>query len=325
MNQQLSKEEYQQKVARIKSYLKLQEYLKQFAEFKKKAIHRENHNYKSINCYGDYLVNCKKCEHCYDLSNSENSKYCTDAISGNSDSMDCSSVTMDCEGNYECSSCSDTKFSAFSSLSRDGNYNIYYCDGIYSSHDLFGCVGLRKKDHYILNKRYAEKDYLSQRQKIAEYMKKTGEWGHFFPADLSPFCYNETMSYDYYPLSQEQAEQLGHRWLPKDEKEYQKQNYKIPDNIDETPDEIISQILACEKCGKNYKIVKQELTFYRKMGLPLPHRCPTCRYYNRFAMRNPRKLWQDKCDKCRKEVMTSYDPAQERVVYCEECYRQEIY
>ena len=31
-------------------------------------------------------------------------------------------------------------------------------------------------------------------------MKKTGEWGEFFPSSISPFGYNETVAMEYYPI-----------------------------------------------------------------------------------------------------------------------------
>lgn len=33
-------------------------------------------------------------------------------------------------------------------------------------------------------------------------MQLTGEWGEFFPHELSPFCYNETVAQDYFPIDQ---------------------------------------------------------------------------------------------------------------------------
>ena len=35
-------------------------------------------------------------------------------------------------------------------------------------------------------------------------MKKTGEWGEFFPSSISPFGYNETVAMEYYPIKNPQ-------------------------------------------------------------------------------------------------------------------------
>ena len=47
-------------------------------------------------------------------------------------------------------------------------------------------------------------------------MKKTGEWGEFFPSSLSPFGYNETVANDFFPLSKEEATKQGFKWKEKD-------------------------------------------------------------------------------------------------------------
>ena len=39
-------------------------------------------------------------------------------------------------------------------------------------------------------------------------MKSTGEWGEFFPHELSPFGYNETVAQEYFPLNEAQAKDL---------------------------------------------------------------------------------------------------------------------
>jgi hypothetical protein len=49
---------------------------------------------------------------------------------------------------------------------------------------------------------------------------------------------------------------------------------------------------------KPFKIISQELEFYRKHNLPIPRRHPDQRHLDRMALRNPRKLFDRKCDKC---------------------------
>jgi hypothetical protein len=38
-----------------------------------------------------------------------------------------------------------------------------------------------------------------------------------------------------------------------------------------------------------------------------------------------RTLYLRTCDKCRKEIVSIYPSDDTRMVYCEECYRQEVY
>jgi hypothetical protein len=42
--------------------------------------------------------------------------------------------------------------------------------------------------------------------KIVEGMKVSGEWGEFFHPSMSAFGYNETVAYEYYPMTKQEAE-----------------------------------------------------------------------------------------------------------------------
>jgi hypothetical protein len=77
--------------------------------------------------------------------------------------------------------------------------------------------------------------------------------------------------------------------------------------------------------GRPFKIIKQELDFYRKMNVPIPRSHPDVRLARRFSLRRPLKLWNRDCAKCRKPMVTSYAPEQPEIVYCEECYLNTVY
>jgi uncharacterized protein YbaR (Trm112 family) len=159
-------------------------------------------------------------------------------------------------------------------------------------------------------------------------MKKTGEYGEYFPAQSSIFGYNETVAQEYYPLTKEVALKQGFNWqdnLPFTRGLETLKFSNIPDNIKEMSETILKEVLACQECGKNYKIINQELEFYRHKYLPIPRHCPECRHLNRLKLRNPRKLWERKCDQCGREVKTTYAPDRPEKIFCEECYQKEIY
>jgi len=44
-----------------------------------------------------------------------------------------------------------------------------------------------------------------------------------------------------------------------------------------------------------------------------------------MKLRNPRKLYTRNCDKCGKEIQTTYAPERPEIVYCENCYNKEVY
>jgi CxxC-x17-CxxC domain-containing protein len=99
----------------------------------------------------------------------------------------------------------------------------------------------------------------------------------------------------------------------------------LPYNISQIPDDILNRAVECEVTNKPFKIIKQELEFYRKHNLPIPRRHPDQRHLDRIALRNPRKLYTRICDKCGKDIKTTYAPDRSEIVYCEECYNKEVY
>ena len=77
--------------------------------------------------------------------------------------------------------------------------------------------------------------------------------------------------------------------------------------------------------GKNYRIIPQELKFYRQVRLAVPRNCPDCRHNHRFSLRSPRKLYARTCAKCSAPIQTSYAPERPEKVYCEKCYLETVY
>jgi hypothetical protein len=204
----------------------------------------------------------------------------------------------------------------------EGVHDIFYSEFcVKGSHDLFGCEGLSHAKYCILNKQYSRDEYFVLREKIIAHMKKTEEWGEFFPTALSSIAYNETVAQEYFPLTKEEVLKRGWKWKDENPKShYDGVKYEIPNNIEEVKNEILNKILTCEQTGKNYRIVKPELEFYRKMKLPIPRLCPDARHEARMKLRNPRQLWTRKCDECGLEIQTSFAPDRPERILCEKCY-----
>ena len=98
---------------------------------------------------------------------------------------------------------------------------------------------------------------------------------------------------------------------------------KIPDGIDEVDDSILKEVLACEKCGKAFRLISLEFQLLKKFKFPVPRKCPDCRHMERMSRINPPQLWDRQCAKCGKDIQTSYAPERKEIVYCEECYQAE--
>ncbi len=333
LNERLTKEQYMEKINSIKleSFESIQNLWKQFLEFAKKFPQKYINGFQNENCTGDYLNNCKDVHFCFDSSDLRDCKYVfhCERINNGYD-VDTYGGEEGCQFVYECQSVGRGAFNvAFCNDTSRNIKDISYCETCWEGNNLFGCISLNHGEYCILNKKYTKEQYLELKKKIVEHMRapvsavggrKTGEYGEFFPIKYSPFAYNETQAQIYYPLTKEEALQSGYKWKDHDPKEYYPQKIKIPDSIREVDDSICDEILACEKTGKNYKIQKAELDFYRKLKLPIPKRCPDQRYLDRLAMRNSRKLYERKCSKCQKDINTTFSPDRTEPVYCEECY-----
>jgi len=320
---------WKEKVENYYNDLSLEDILKNCKEYHKNAIVKYIQELNTENCTGNYLANDKDCIECYDSEYLEKCKYCTDLMKGDKptfESMDINYFGMGFERCYEGVTIGDNDINVcFCNAVWDSN-DVYYSDMCpQGSSNLFGCVGLCHSQYCILNKQYTKEEYNELVPKIIEHMKSTGEWGEFFPIALSPFAYNETVANEYFPLTKEQVISRGYVWQDDDIKDYHISDYKIPINISDVSDEILEKILECNICKKGYKIIPRELKFYRKFNIPIPESCPGCRHLVRVTSRNPRKLWDRKCQKCGKEIQTTYSSERKEIVYCEKCYLDSVY
>jgi len=323
--------------------------------------HRFSTILKSVNIIGNNITESKNSHNVWDSEKVEDCKnlyvsaWVRDSYDGSS-----SGAT---ELGYEFASGGgvyDAKFLNFC-MSKDPlkqmhSLHIEYCFNTIECSYCFGCVGLKSKKFCILNKAYSEDEYHGIVTKIKEQMMATPyidsggriyKYGEFFPPDISPFGYNETAAIDYYPLSREEAIKNGFLWSDyESEKKHELSDYQIPDDINDVGDDILEKTLKCEISGKPYRVVPMELQFYRQMGLPIPRRSPLQRHKDRMSKLLPRKVFNRQCEclgkrpgkngynntvshqhgegKCETLFLTSYSPDRPELVYCEECYQQEI-
>jgi hypothetical protein len=330
LNNQCTKEEYFKKINEynLGSFEHRQKLLQMYFDLiKNKSIHRFAAIENSKNVSGNMISNSKNTFYTFDVSDEENAKY--SIVSHDSkDLMDAYCHGFRTELIYETHATIHSYNLMFTHLCYDNSY-IQYCDTCQNSQNLFGCMGLNKKEYCIFNKQYTKEEYEKLKHKIIEHMKKTGEYGEFFPPQLSPFGYNETEGAVYMPLKKEEAVAQGYKWEDLVPGTFGKETIQpedIPDDITQIQESILKQILKCNFCSKNYNIITSELQFYKRENIPIPRLCPDCRYKNRISLRPPRKLWHRKCMKpgCNNEFETSYAPDRSEIVYCESCYQQEV-
>lgn len=278
-------------------------------------------------CTGNFIRQCRRCHAVFDVQKCEDVTYGYDSEQTR-DCRDIYSVYAPGELCYELYSSHHAHHALFSHDCWPAD-EILYCDHCFGCHHCFGCLGLHKKSYCILNRQYTEEEYERIVPQIIEHMQRTKEFGEFFPAAISPFAYNETPAGEYYPLTWDEVLQRGWTWREPQEEQTKVTRIlpasKLPAKIEDVPDDILTWALQCEATQRPFKIIKQELDFYRKMRLPIPHFHPDERHKRRMALRNPRHLWSRKCQKCGKRIQTTYNPERPEIVYCEQCYLKEVY
>jgi hypothetical protein len=325
MNQPLSQTDYKSKVKEIiRNPVHLQEAKEKFDDFRKKRIYKYSNITNSENCTGDFISNAKNCQDCYDINDGEDCWYTRVGV-GVKDLMDCDNHYVKSELCYETLGGLNTYNCHFCLYVFDSN-DLIHCEQCFNCQDCFGCVGLRKQQYCIFNKKYSKKDYFSLRDQIIKKMKTTKEWGEFLPAKYSPFGYNDTVAQIYLPLNESEVLKQGWRWSPSipitdvDKA----RTYDIPEKIMEVTDDILKAVLHCEATGKPYKIQKAELSFYRKMKLPIPKLCPDERYRRRLTLRPPRKLYPRQCAKTGAKVLSPFSPDRLEIIYSEAAYLEAV-
>ena len=356
-NKKYSKEEYEKILTnyRLDTFSGVEKAKKEYDEFIKDFPRRFGHLNQCINCTGYLVSSSKNCKDSFILRNAENCRHVDYSGDAKNPDKDCYDVTLtggtsESYENMVGDHSQRNLFCLFSPKCMD----VTYTEHCHSSKQLFGCVGLRNAKYCIFNKQYAKEEYEKIMPKIIEHMNtmpykdKMGieyRYGEYFPVELSPFGYNETNAPEIVELTKEEALSHGLKWQDNIQRTEGKETLlpkDIPESINDVQDDILNQVLACIECKRNYKIVSNELIFYRKMQIPIPRRCFYCRHAARLAKRNPFKLWHRKCmcgsagspqattlhdheGICPNEFETSYDPKRPEIVYCESCYQKEVY
>lgn len=291
----------------------------------------------SVNCTGSYVFQSKNCTQCFDVSDVHDSKFILlVADRPTKDSYDISSWGNNMSRCYECCNVgedvSDVRFGQEGGL---GLVDAEYTKLSTGMHH-FGCVSVKKGEYCIFNKRYSKEEYEALTTKIREHMDampyvdskgREYRYGEFFPAELSPFAYNETIANSFFPLSEEEATGAGYRWREPEARSYSitKHANELPDHIRDIADTILSETIECAVCAKGYRITEMELAFLRNMNLPLPRQCPFCRTEAKFRqwVKNLRVIPRT-CSQCGASFETNRSEEEVPRMLCKKCYQADI-
>lgn len=331
-NEQLPDAEYEKRMAAIdlSSNTQVQQLQARFEELKRKQARRFLIGERNENVSGNYLYGSKDCADCFELRECRDCRHCQ-YVRSSKDCMDYFVWGDKAERIYDTQCCGiNVQNICCCCDCWEGVHDLLYCHlCVLGTSDCFGCVGLQRAHYCILNKQYTQEEYEQLIPQIIERMKENGEWGAFFPVRNAPYCYNETAAQEYFPLEKAEVERRGWRWrsTPEEMPKVTKiiSAAALPDRLADIPDDILNWAIQCSATGRPFRIIKQELDYYRDQHLPIPRFHPDERHRRRMTLRNPRKLWDRQCDNCRKPIATSYAPERPEKVLCEACYLKEVY
>ena len=339
-NKPYAREEYFEEIKRydLGSHKTYKEVKKLAEEHWKKFPPKPKQDDMSVNCSGSHVLQSKNCKESLEVVGAEDSKYLwLMSASPIKDCYDVSSWGNNIALSYDCynvgENVSGLKFCQETGINL---YNAEYCKLSTGGSNHFGCVSVKKGDYVIFNKRYPKEEFEKLREKIIKHMNempyvdKKGrvyKYGEFFPIELSPFAYNETIANNFFPMQKEEILENGYKWREPEPRRHDTtmKAEDLPDHIKDAPDSILNEAIKCSTCERGYRIIPMELKFLRERNFPLPRECPFCRIEEKFNqwVKNLR-LIDRVCDKCGAGFQTEFTKEETPVVYCKKCWQLEF-
>jgi hypothetical protein len=244
-NKKVSEEEYKNFIIEFESWKKhiIDLVKKKNVNLVKDTVTKTFYWKNNENCSGNHLFNCKDVTESYDIKESRNMKFCERIYNWpNADCYDVDQFWLRISRVYESITiwvdCNNIKFCG-------NSYNLVNCEYIYnwfSCSDCFACVWLRNAKYCIFNKQYSKEEYFELKEKIINHIKSTWEYWEFFPSEMSPYWYNESIAQEYFPLTEKEI--LDKKLNFKSEKEktiYNWEKIKIPNDISDVDIEILKK------------------------------------------------------------------------------------
>ncbi len=344
-NQQYTKEEYEKKVEEMGlsnpenlEKIKL-EFFKDSLKFPRKYANIKN----IVNSTGDDIEQVRNCKYVFSVTEGENIRYSFFSPTGAKDCFDIDHAGLGLTEAYELHSGFGDNRVLFSNRIYD-SHNVEYSDDCYNDEYLFACAGLRKKSYCIFNKEYSKEEYGILVEKIKKHMDdmpyvdkkdRVFKYGEFFPIEVIPFSYNDSVICEYFPLTKEEIIERGYKYVEPEIKNYKPTilPHQLP-SVEDVDENILQEVIQCEhmghcndRCTSAFRIIQNELNICKMLKVPLPKLCPNCRHMSRISLLNAPRLYDRKCMKegCQNKFETSYAPDRPEIIYCEKCYQQEVY
>ncbi len=293
-NQKLSKEDYEEKMKEydLSDNAKKNKAKEEFESLRSQFIVKGSHQINCENCFGDYLVDCKGCKEIYF------SDGCVDSLNVLRGTEDINSFDAVVGGKIEL--CYNVLQPGYSYKCAFG-ISCNHCNEIYLSEycdycdNCIGCISLKRGKYCIFNKKYGEEEYKRLKQHIFAELNERNGFEEFFNPKASPFKYEETIADLYFPSSNFSGKKMCY------------------------------EERKCAFCSRGLKFGEAECGIYEKIGVSLPEACFNCRIQLMSRPYSVVEMEKASCVKCGKEVYKGKSSRKFGKLYCEECYRGEVY
>ena len=332
-NEQLSKEEWEKRRAAIdlSTYSVFQECLQKFEQLIGEAAWPECGNEASMESDGEYLINCTRVHDSWWAIRS------TDL--------------------YSCWACLNEQTTAFSVWTGWSNEAYQSCDLVksqnvkysvrvwrsvgveysmdcYECQNCFGCFGLRHKQFCLFNNQYSEAEYWAKLDEIKCAMLDRGEYGMFFPGDLSQSGFQFSMGKMYFDYTPEEYAAFGAPHFDPArgavvmpsviDPENAVKVEEIPDALDDVdPARLVNKPIHDPKLKRNFSVIDAEFAFYKSHRLPFPREHFLTRLKKLIRHSNTPVKMSAECHACKKSIITYVNQLfTERKIYCRACYLQ---
>lgn len=328
LNQPLSKEEFEERMKEIDlgDREALGHWRGRFFELLADAPKRITFNVRNVDSVGNLLEDCKRCYQCFFAKDgSEDCRY-TEMQLAAKNCMDFSLATT-ATYCYEGASFGDASGCHFCVHMRTQCLECEYSVNLRACANCFGCISLKNKRFCIFNRQYGEREYWEKVDGIKAAMLTRGEYGEFFPTSFSPFPYNASLAQLSHPLSEGEAAGKGLWWQEPQPSEFGGRvlsKEEVPKDIKDVRDSIMDSAIRCEVTGKPFRIIREELDFYRRQGLPIPTIHPAERLRDRFSWMGSLRFSKVPCVKCGASIVGNISGDLDKNIYCQSCYNAEI-
>ncbi|HBD05433.1 TPA: hypothetical protein DCZ32_03165 [Candidatus Uhrbacteria bacterium] len=330
-NEQLSETEWRQKreLVDFGKRSELYNWRKKFDQLLfDSGIWPENFNTGSSDSSGDYLTGAVRCHHCFGAEDTAVDAYCSAWIFGNPQTNIFMWGILDSSNSYM--SVTSPKSNQIKFCNRITQCDTCeYCMSCVNCSNCFGCIGIKRKEFCIFNKQYSESEYWQRVDELKCAMLDRGEYGQYFPTEMSTTFVPECGAVVYAGASEADLELLGGQRfdvnadgaVAKYDETKLKNAADVPDSIDDVGDDWVGVPIYDEKAKRAFAYLKPELEHYRRVRIAPPTEHFISRVNAVTHSGQVACLENKKCAKCDQAILTSKNPTYpNRTIYCKPCY-----